>query len=125
DMPSLEADLLGEREAIEKDRELALAARMEELEAELEALEAEGAKESDLTNRRKAADKDLAAIRETYEAELDLLNRVWDEFKDLFPRQILEDELLWRELEDRYGDYFEGGMGADAIKQLLDRIDLN
>ena len=33
--------------------------------------------------------------------------------------------MLWRELRDRYGDYFEGGMGADAIKSLLDRIDLD
>ena len=24
--------------------------------------------------------------------------------------------MLWRELRDRYGEYFEGGMGADAIK---------
>ena len=125
DLSSLEGDLIGEREAIEKERELDLARRMEELEAELEALESEGAKESDLTNRRKAADKDLAAIRDTYEAELDLLNRVWEEFKDLFPRQIIEDEMLWRELADRYGEYFEGGMGADAIKQLIDRTDLD
>ncbi|MFN7149583.1 MAG: DNA-directed RNA polymerase subunit beta', partial [Microthrixaceae bacterium] len=125
DLSSLEADLIGEREAIEKERELELARRMEELEAELEALESEGAKESDLTNRRKAADKDLAAIRETYDAEMELLNRVWEEFKDLYPRQILEDEMLWRELEDRYGEYFEGGMGADAIKQLIDRTDLD
>ena len=61
DLPSLEADLVGEREAIDKDRELELAGRMEELEGELEALEKEGAKESELTSRRKAADKDLAA----------------------------------------------------------------
>jgi len=125
DLPSLEADLIGEREAIEKDRELKLAKRSEELEAELEALESEGAKESDLAARRKAADKDLAAIREDFDSELELVNRVWDEFKDLFPRKILEDELLWRELEDRYGEYFEGGMGAAAIKQLIDRIDLD
>jgi len=124
DVPSLEAEMLGERDAIEKDRELELARRMEELESELEALEAEGAKESDLTSRRKAADKDLNAIRETYDEELDLLNRVWDEFRDLYPRQIIEDETLWRELRDRYEDYFEGGMGAAAIKLLIDRIDL-
>jgi len=124
DLPSLESEMLGERDAIEKDRELELARRMEELEGELEALEAEGAKESDLASRRKAADKDLAAIRETYENELELLNRVWDEFRDLYPRQIIEDETLWRELRDRYEDYFEGGMGAAAIKLLIDRIDL-
>ena len=33
--------------------------------------------------------------------------------------------MLWRELRDRYGDYFEGGMGADAIKALIDRIDFD
>jgi DNA-directed RNA polymerase subunit beta' len=125
DLPSLEADLIGEREAIDKDRELKLAQRLEELEAELEKLEADGAKESDLTARRKAADKDLAAIREDFDSELELVNRVWDEFKDLYPRKILEDEMLWRELVDRYGEYFEGGMGAAAIKQLIDRIDLD
>ncbi|CAB4538758.1 unannotated protein [freshwater metagenome] len=125
DLPSLEADLIGEREAIDKDRELKLAQRLEELEAELEKLEADGAKESDLAARRKAADKDLAAIREDFDSELELVNRVWDEFKDLYPRKILEDEMLWRELEDRYGEYFEGGMGAAAIKQLIDRIDLD
>ena len=38
---------------------------------------------------------------------------------------IIDDETLWRELADRYGDYFDGGMGADAIKRLIDRIDLD
>ena len=66
-----------------------------------------------------------AAIREQYEAELDMLGRVCDEFLDLFARKILEDEMLWRELKDRYGEYFEGGMGADAIKSLIGRLDLD
>ncbi len=51
--------------------------------------------------------------------------RTWDEFKDLHSRKILDDEMLWRELRDKYGDYFEGGTGADAIKQLIDRIDFD
>ena len=41
------------------------------------------------------------------------------------PRKIIEDELLWRELRLRYEDYFEGGMGAEAIQRLIDRIDLD
>ena len=125
DLSSLEAEMLGERDAIEKERDLELARRMEELEQELEGLESEGAKESELKSRRTAADKDLVAIRETYEAELEMLQRVWDEFRAMFPRQIIEDEQLWRELQDRYEDYFEGGMGASAIKSLIDRIDLD
>jgi DNA-directed RNA polymerase subunit beta' len=125
DLPSLEADMLGERDAIDKDMNLELDRRMKELEDELEAREGEGAKESELTSLRKAADKDLAAIREQYEEERELLERVWDEFRDLYPRQIIEDEQLWRELRDRYEEYFEGGMGASAIKLLIDRIDLD
>jgi DNA-directed RNA polymerase subunit beta' len=40
-------------------------------------------------------------------------------------RKIIDDEMLWRELRDKYGDYFEGGTGADAIKALIDRIDFD
>src|SRR5687768_1364897 len=75
DLPNLEAEMLQEREAIEKDRELELAKRHEELEKEIEALEGEGAKDTDLRARQKAAEKDLTAIRERYDAELDLLQR--------------------------------------------------
>ncbi len=125
DLPNLEAEVLAEREVVEKDRELELARRMEELEAEIGQLETDGAKESELKARQKLADKDLTAIRERYELELDVLTRAFDEFKGLFSRQIIEDEMLWRELEDRYGEYFKGGMGADAIKSLINELDLD
>ena len=125
DLPNLEAEVAAEQELIEKERELELARRMEALEAEIAELESEGAKDADLKARQKQADKDLTAIRERHELDLDVLQRSFDEFKGLFARQILEDEMLWRELHDRYGEYFEGGMGADAIKQLIDRIDLD
>ena len=71
------------------------------------------------------AEKEIQAIRDRYEMELDLLQRTWDEFRKLHGRLIIDDELLWRELRDRYGDYFEGGTGADAIKALIDRIDFD
>ena len=125
DRSNLEKEMLAERDAIEKERDQRINERFTELEAEVAALEGEGAKDADIKARQKAAEKDVAGLRETYEAELDLLGRVWDEFLDLFPRKILEDEMLWRELKDRYGEYFEGGMGADALKSLIGRIDLD
>src|SRR6478609_1191451 len=124
DLPNLETEMIGEREAIEKEREIELAKRFEALEAEIAQLEADGAKDTDVKARQRAAEKDLQSIRERYEMELDLVGRAFDEFKDLFARKIIEDEMLWRELQDRYGEYFEGGMGADAIARLIDRIDL-
>ena len=94
DLPNLEAEVIAEREDLEKERELELARRLEELEAEIAALEAEGAKDADIKARQKQADKDLAAIRERWDLELDVLQRSFDEFKSLFSRQIIEDEML-------------------------------
>jgi DNA-directed RNA polymerase subunit beta' len=125
DLSNLENELNAEKDEIVRERELELARRMEDLEKEIAALEAEGAKDSDIRSRQKAVEKDLQAIRERYEEELDLVQRSFDEFRDLHPRKIIEDEMLWRELKDRYGEYFDGGMGADALKQLIGRIDLD
>jgi DNA-directed RNA polymerase subunit beta' len=125
DLANLENELNAEKDEIVRERELELAKRMEDLENEIAALEAEGAKESDIRSRQKAVDKDLTSIRERYDEELDLVQRSFDEFRDLHPRKIIEDEMLWRELKDRYGEYFDGGMGADALKQLINRIDLD
>src|SRR5690606_25814380 len=41
------------------------------------------------------------------------------------PKQLVESEQLWREIWFRYADYFEGGMGAEAIKALLGTLDLD
>ena len=114
-----------EREAIEKERDIELNRRHEELEKELAELEKGGAKDSELKARQRASERDLVAIRERFDQEIDVLGRAFDEFRSLFARQIIEDELLWRELTVRFSDYFEGGMGADAIKRLIDRIDLD
>jgi len=125
DLANLEAEMLGERDVIEKERELTIAKRFEDLEKEVEDLEKEGAKDSEVKARQRASEKDIALIREQYDLEIDVLVRAFDEFKGLFARQIIEDEMLWRELTDRYGDYFEGGMGAQAIAHLIEALDLD
>ncbi|MBR12969.1 MAG: DNA-directed RNA polymerase subunit beta', partial [Acidimicrobiaceae bacterium] len=125
DLPELEAELVEERLAIEEERDRELNRRQEDLESELAEMEAEGAKESDLKARGRAAEKDLQFIRDQYEQELDVLNRAWDEFTGLFARQIIEEDMLWRELEDRWGEYFEGGMGAEALARLIELIDFD
>jgi DNA-directed RNA polymerase subunit beta' len=125
DRPNLENEYLEERDAIRKEMEVAIDRRYKELEDEAAKMEGEGAKDSDVKSRGKVAEKEVAMLRDRYEAELDLLSRTWDEFKDLHSRKIIDDEMLWRELRDRYGDYFEGGTGADSIKALIDRIDFD
>ena len=125
DLSVLEEDLVEERKAIEEERDEELNRRQETLESELAELEKEDGKEADLKALQKAADKDLAYLREQYESEIEVLNRAWDEFQGLYSRQIVEDERLWTELADRWGEYFEGGMGADVLARLIDRTDFD
>src|SRR5437588_285952 len=68
---------------------------------------------------------ELAQLRERSQLDLEVTQRAFDEFRDLFARKIIEDEILWRQLRDRYGEYFRGGMGADAIAQLIGEIDFD
>jgi DNA-directed RNA polymerase beta' subunit len=120
DLTSLEAEYLEERNEIEKERDRAIDSRYKELESEAEIAEAEGVDQRKL---KRDAEKEIEGLRERYVTELDLVERAWDEFKSLHSRKIIEDELLWREITDKYSDYFEGGTGADAIKSLIERID--
>ncbi len=124
-LENLEAEYLEERDVIQKELELEVDERFKQLEEEVAAAEKEGAKAADLKKLQRESDKEIEAIRERYDMELDLIARTWDEFKSLHARKIIEDELLWREMRDKYGEYFEGGTGAEAIKSLIDRIDFD
>ncbi len=124
-LADLETEMLEEKEAIFKERDERIQERQEELEAELAELENDNANESELKAIEKQGKKDIELIVEEAEQEADLCERAFAEFQGLFPRQIVEDEMLWRELVDRYSEYFEGGMGADAIAQLVERLDFD
>jgi DNA-directed RNA polymerase subunit beta' len=78
---------------------------------------------------------DIDTRREdTREAAVDAVRRLeqtWLLFKELEPKMIVGDEQIFRELKDRFGSpygfgiYFRGGMGAEAIRDLLRDLDLD
>jgi DNA-directed RNA polymerase subunit beta' len=78
---------------------------------------------------------DIEARRQdARDAAVDSVNRLeqtWLLFKELEPKLIVNDEQIFRELKDRFGSpygfgvYFRGGMGAEAIRDLLRDLDLN
>jgi DNA-directed RNA polymerase subunit beta' len=110
---------IGEREAKAVDNKL------KEIEARAAKLESEGAKESEIRALQRGTEKELDVVRSRFSEERDLANRAFETFESLHSRAIIEDEVLYREMDFRYGEYFEGGMGADAILQLIDRMDLD
>ena len=118
---ALEEELteIAEREA------KAIDAKLKDIEARATKLETDGAKESELRALQRGTEKELDAVRARFAEERELAKQAFDTFEGMHSRQIIEDEVLYREMEFRYGEYFEGGMGADAILQLIDRMDLD
>jgi DNA-directed RNA polymerase subunit beta' len=79
--------------------------------------------------------QDIEARKEdAKEAAVDSVRRLeetWQLFRELEPKLIVNDEQIFRELKDRFGSpygfgvYFQGGMGAESIRELLKDLDLH
>ena len=110
---------ISERESKEIER------RLKELEDKIALAESEGSKESELRALQRAGEKEIDGVRTRYVEERELAENTLSTFEALHSRQIIEDETLYREMEFKYGEYFEGGMGAEAILKLIDRMDLD
>ncbi len=124
DLPSLEARLSVERQQIEQRRDADIEARQAKLEADLAELEAAGAKGDARRKVRESSDRECRQLRDRAQRELDRLDEVWNRFRNLKVQDLEGDELLYREMRDRYGRYFRGGMGAQAIQERLASFDL-
>ena len=125
DLSELRQALTEELKEIAEREAKSIEAKLTDLESRAAKLEAEGAKESELRTLQRNAEKELDVVKARYADERDLAQRAFETFEGLHSRQIIEDEVLYREIEFRYGEYFEGGMGADAIIQLINRMDLD
>ena len=122
-------------------READAADLKEELAADLEQLDAEREEQIERMRADQAAgivdefdgsevlsDEELAAaivdLREEYEEEKQLRTEAYEKFMTLEVRELISDESLFREMKRYYSIYFKGGMGAEAVRELLRAIDL-
>src|SRR6478672_10046447 len=124
DLPSLEAQIQVEKKEIENRRDADIEARAKILEKDLAELEAEGAKSDAKRKVRESAEREMNNIRKRADQQVERLEQVWDRFKNLKVQDLEGDEVLYREMRDRFGLYFEGGMGAAAIQKRLETFDL-
>ena len=125
DLPSLEAQIQVEKKEIENRRDADVETRAKKLEKDIAELEAEGAKSDAKRKVRDSAEREMNQIRKRADQQIERLEQVWDRFKNLKVQDLEGDELLYREMRDRFGLYFEGGMGAAAIQKRLETFDLD
>ncbi len=121
------------READADDLKEELAADLEELDAELddqiERLKEQGQASGDEFDDVEPLSEEevragIADLEEEYEEEKALRREAYEQFMQLEKRQLISDEALFSELKRYYGIYFKGGMGAEAVRELLRGIDL-
>ena len=124
DMSSLENKVGLERERLEKRRDTSVEDRAKKLEEDLATLEAEGAKADAKRKVRDGAEREMNQLRDRANREIARLEEVWDTFKNLKVQDLLGDELLYREMKNWFGKYFEGFMGATAIQKRLQDFDV-
>jgi DNA-directed RNA polymerase subunit beta' len=124
DLASLEAKVEVERKQLEQRRDNDVNTRLAKLEEDLGQLEAEGAKADIKKKVRDGAERELKLVRDRTQREIDRLDAVWTRFKNLKVQDLEGDEILYREMKTRFGKYFEGYMGAEAIKNRLATFDL-
>jgi DNA-directed RNA polymerase subunit beta' len=66
----------------------------------------------------------VADLEAEYAEEKQLRNDAYEKFMSLEPRELISDESLFSEMKQYYSIYFKGGMGAEAVRELLRHVDL-
>ena len=125
DLPGLSADVQKEIALIEERRDARIVEILKETENRLTEMEGRKARSSEKTTAKNQSERQQKEVRERADRDIGLVQAAFDRFESMAPKHIEDDEVLWRELKDRYGDYFQGGMGAEAIKDLLASLDLH
>ncbi len=76
------------------------------------------------------ADTRLRDLERYADQQAARLRELWAAYKQIKKGDIITDETLFREMKEKYGSpfgygvYFRGGMGAEAIRELLGAVDL-
>ncbi|GAB3059336.1 DNA-directed RNA polymerase subunit beta' [Sediminivirga luteola] len=124
DLPTLQNQIDLEKKQLIDRRDVDLDRRAKKLEEDLSALEKDGATAAAKKKLKDTAEREMANLRKRADADIDRLETVWDRFKNLKVSDLEGDETLYRELVERFGIYFEGSMGAEAIQKRLANFDL-
>ncbi len=127
DLPMLEEELgeeISEVEETTRNRIEELRNPDEEGEEEDAVEKAEEGEEAPSKPKPQQLEKEIKSLEDKAKRRIEELKRVFEEFKALEVRQLVGDEMLFREMRERYGDYFRGGMGAEAMREMLATVDL-
>ena len=91
---------------------------------ELKSMESSGIPKPEIQYRKKEIEKDIKDRKRKYAQDVDNIQDAFDRFKTLKPKELIDNDTLWSELKEKYDEYFTGGMGAEAVREMISTVDL-
>ena len=124
DLSELEEKVKYEVEIVNEEFEDWEKKRLKQMNTELKSMESGGVGKPEIQFRQKEVEKEIKDRKKKSDQEVQIIQDAFDRFKNLKPKELIDNDKLWSELKEEYGDYFEGGMGAEAVRDLISTVDL-
>ena len=124
DLAELEEAVVAEVEIVNEDFEEWEQKRIKQMETEVKAMENAKISEPEIQIRKKEVEKEIKTKKAKSDAEIKIIEEAFSTLKTLKPKTLIENDVLWREMIDKYDEYFTGGMGAEAVRDLVQLVDL-
>jgi DNA-directed RNA polymerase subunit beta' len=102
---------------LQEKAELDVLSRQDALKEKIEQMERDGATVEDINRLREEFVEEKTRLEETITNDIEQL-------QDIYVKKILT-EAQYHDLQDKYPDVFEAGMGAEAVLQIIKNIDLD
>ncbi len=124
DLSELEEAVVAECEIVEEDHQEWEAKRIKQMNVELKAMENGKVPEAEVQLRKKEIEKEIKQKKAKSDDEIKIIEEAFSTLKTLKPKTLIENDTLWREMIDKYDEYFTGGMGTEAVRELVQLVDL-
>ncbi len=124
DLAELEEAVVAEVEIVNEDFEEWEQKRVKQMDTEIKAMKNAKISEPEIQIRQKEVEKEIKQKKVKSDAEIKVIEEAFSTLKTLKPKTLIENDTLWREMIDKYDEYFTGGMGAEAVRELVQLVDL-
>ncbi len=124
DLSEIEEAVEAEVEIVEEEFTEWEVKRLKQMKVEIKAMENAKVPEAEIQLRTKEIEKEIKQKKSKSDAEIKVIQEAFSTLKTLKPKTLIENDTLWREMIDKYDEYFTGGMGAEAVRELVQLVDL-
>ena len=124
DLAELDEAVVAEVEIVNEDFDEWEQKRIKQMDTEIKAMVNAKIPEPEIQIRKKEVEKEIKQKKAKSDAEIEVIEEAFSTLKTLKPKTLIENDTLWREMIDKYDEYFTGGMGAEAVRELVQLVDL-